>query len=298
MKFAANILLILLLNNICQAQVILRFQPQITSNASTLGDLLRVTNDEHHWANLSLQSQPISGEVISKDKIIDWMQQQLGTIEYQWQGKTQTQVRALIKTPADKLIKKAQTALVQQLERRYKHVEVKPLTTLKDSQYSLESYKVEMNIGNTVARRVRLWLTNDQQRIPVWFKVKAFAQVLVATHDLAADSPIPKEAFLLQERDIAGLNDLPAQTIPDKKILKTAIERDSILLSTQLKEAPQVTQGTALKVSIKEHGIMILMDAVALTDGYLGQTITVKNPLTNKTLTARVSGVQQAEVRS
>jgi|GEM_PF-6946646 len=40
------------------------------------------------------------------------------------------------------------------------------------------------------------------------------------------------------------------------------------------------------------------MDAQALTDGQLGQSVIVKNPHNNKTFSAIVSGDKLAEIRS
>lgn len=292
------ILLLILLNSTCHAQVTLLFQPQIDIKATQLGDVLRIQNDTHHWSALPLQSHPTAGEIITKEKIIAWMRQRLGDFNYQWQGKTQIQVSQLCQSSADALLEKAKTALTAQLRSKYSRIELKPLFHPKDSPFSIDSFETDANTSYPTAKRVCVWLRHDKERIAIWFHVKAYAQVLVANRDLPLHTLIKDNEFSWEERDIAGLNDKPVQSIPTHVWLKSPIVHGKILLADQLRELPLVIQGQAVKVDIHRHRIDVVMDAIALGDGYLGQRITVKNPLNQKTFVAIVSGFQQAEILS
>jgi len=342
MNFAIKPLLIflILINNVCYAQIILRFQPHIDNNATLLGDVLEITNDQHHWSVLPLQSHPTAGSSITKEYIVGWMKQRLGDFSdecaspvgtnigkelrpgipssalrapsphvwgegskeevlcWEWQGKTQIHVKPLRQSSGALLLEKAKTALKSQLGSHYTRVEITPLSNLIDSEYALDQFKTEMTIAYPTAKRVCVWLTHGKKRIAVWFKVSAYARVLVANRDLHYHTLIHSDAFSWHERDIAGLNDQPAQSLPENFWLKSSIERDKILLANQLKEPPLVIQGQHINVSVHNHSITVVIDGVALGDGYLGQTVTVKNPLNQKTFVAIVSGLQQAEITS
>ena len=300
MKSVINLLLLIGLNATCLAQVTLRFQPQIDIKATTLGDVLSIQNDTHHWSALPLQSHPTEGEIISKEKIIAWMRQRVSEFNWQWQGKTRIQVNQLNQSSGDSLLEKAKTALIIQLGSKYSRVELKPLSHPKNSAYSIDSFETDANISYPTAKRVCVWLRHDKQRIAVWFHVSAYAQVLVANRDVTFHTLIQDNVFSWRERNIAGLTDKPAQSIPKHVWLKSPIAKGKILLAGQLRELPLVIQGQSVKVDIHNHShsIAVVMDAIALGDGYLGQKITVKNPRNQKTFIAIVSGFQQAEILS
>lgn len=299
MKFAIKSLLALLLfNSLCYAKAILRFQPAIDVNASRLGDLISITNDKQHWSMLPLQSHPIAGEIITSDAIVNWMKHQVGNIDIIWHGKKNTLVQTLKSITGSALLEKAKTALASKLKPQYSEIEITPLSLLKDSDYSLDSFKADVTPSYPAPKRLCVWLINDKQRIPVWFKIKAYAMVFVANHDLGYDQPIQKTVFSIKKRDIAGLNALPVQSLPDNTWLKSSIKHGQILLTKQLKKAPLIIHGQVIKVSIQNNTITITMDALAVTDGYLGETITVKNTLTQQSFNAIVKSDHKAEVLS
>lgn len=303
MKFVLKPLLILLLlsTNLCFAQVILRFQPHIDTQALVLGDLLQIENDEQHWADLPLQSHPTPGEIIAKDTLLEWLKPHLEKVDIAWQGKTHIQVKQSKQSSQKMLIEKAKAALMNQLAPHYLRVEMKAISNLKDSEYALDALKAEPIVSFPTPKRVCVWLTpkrHHNQRIAVWFKVHAYARVLVANRHVRYNTPLSSDAFVLKERDIAGLNGQPIHDLPQAAWLKSSIEPDGILLENQLKKPPLVVKGQPVKVELHHHQITIVMDAVALSDGDLGETITVKNPLNHKTFVVRISGFQQAEMTS
>lgn len=288
----------LILNNSCNAQLILRFQSQINTHASKLGDVLQMENANPHWADLPLQSTPLAGERITQDRLIKWMTQQLGEFSWEWQGKTQIQVQQVVESTADALMDKAKTALIKMLEPHYTRIDIQAISELKDSEYNQEEFKTEIRLTFPTNQRVCVWLIHKHQRIAVWFTVKSYAKVLIASHDLTADSAVQKETFTWHERNIAGLNALPVSSFPKNRVLKSAISTGGILLESHLKEPPPIARGQRIKVTVRDHGVTLIMDAIALTEGYIGQKVTVKNPATSKSIIARVSGRQQAEVSS
>ena len=293
MKFVIKIGLVLLLNNLCYAQVILRFQPKINEKATRLGDVLVI---EKKWTNIPLDSHPTPGEIITKTKIIDWMTERVGPFKAEWHGKTQIKVKQSSQSSGKLLVEKAKAALIQKLEARYLRVEVTPLSHLQNSEYAPNEFKTKIHLTFPTSKRVCVWLVHDKTRIAVWFKVRAYSNVLIANHRIHYNTPLEPSTFSMKERNIAGLNSPPAVTLPQPIWLKSSIERNSILLKSQLKTPPLVVNGQRIKVATHNHSITIVMDAIALADGYFGETITVKNPLNHQTFVARINGFQQAEI--
>jgi flagella basal body P-ring formation protein FlgA len=78
-------------------------------------------------------------------------------------------------------------------------------------------------------------------------------------------------------------------------MINTSMTRNSILMSKTLQSPLLVTQGNPVKVTLHHHGITLVTDAIALGEGSLGQIILMKNPNTQQTFAARISGFQQAE---
>ena len=299
MKFGIKCLLaLILLNNLCYAKIVMRFQPIIDVTASQLGDLIIIKNDEHHWSKLSLQSHPIPGEIITKDTIIRWITAQKGNVSVIWQGKKSTVVHALKSTSASALLEKARTALSHQLRSQYSQIEITPSSLVKNSHYSLDSFRVDVTTPYPVPKRLCVWLINDKQRIAIWFKIKAYAPVLVANRDVGYDKPIQKTAFSIKTRNIAGLKASPVQSFPDNFWLKSSIKQGQILLTKQLKKTPLIIHGQFIKVSVQKNRLTVAMTALAITDGYLGETITVKNTVTQQSFNAIVRGAKHAEILS
>ena len=286
-------LFLLFISHGCHAQMApcsIRFKPHVYTTANHLGDLLQIADS----AEISLQSHPTAGEWITKEKIMAWMPSVLS--QCRWQGKTRIQVEQVTQSSGERLLEKATTALRNQLLSKYTRVDIKPLSTLKDSEYNIETFEIKMHITYPVAKRVCVWVIHDHKRVPVWFRVRAYARVLVASHNMNYHTLITSEAFSSQVRNIAGLRDKPAQMIPTRNWLTSSIKRNHILAANELSELPLVLQGQDVKVRVQNHGIAIAMNAIAMGDGYLGQSITVKNPLNQKTFVVVIRGPQEAEV--
>lgn len=294
--------LVLLLSILCplaRAEVTLRFQPIITPAASRLGDLLVIEKDTHHWSRLPLESHPLAGEIIRQEAIMAWMSNRFGPFKAHWDGKTHVVVKQVIQTTGKALVEKAQTSLIHQLQPHYTRVEVTPLSRIKDREYALDAFSTDNKQTFPTPKRVCVWLVHKNHKTPriaVWFRVRAYAPVWVAKRDLRANTILHPDALIKTERNIAGLRAPPAQSVPNAHWLKSPLARKAILLESQLKAAPLVTHGQRLNVFTHHHGITVVMKAIALSDGYLGDTIAVKNPMNQKPFSATIKGFQQAEI--
>ncbi len=299
MKFAIKLLIaFILFNNLCYAEVILRFQSKIESKANTLGDVLYIENDTAHWSKLPLQSNPTPGQWITQDAIISWMNQKIGHFEWKWQGATKTQVKQSIQSSSQDLLLKAKTELIKKLGSKYSRVEVTALSKPKDSEFALDTFKARFKTSYPSPKRVCVWLTHDKKQIPIWFKVHAFEPTLTAKKNLSPHTLIRENDFYVKERNIAGLKSQPIKKLAKNSWLKTSIEQGKILLAEQVTEAPLVVNGQSVKVTTHQNNITIIMEGIALEDGFRGTTIKIKNPINQQSFDAQITGPQQAEVRS
>lgn len=298
MKFVINpmIIILILFHGMCHAETVLRFKAQITTGAHRLGDLLLIKEDKEKWSDLPLSSHPTSGEWVTKDKILDWMSQRLGKFTASWQGKTRVRVSHSTLTSGQALQDKAKARIISKLHSQYQRLEIEPLSKVKSSTIPLDNFTAKTSLSFPVAKRVCVWLNNGKQHIPIWFRVRAYAHVWVANDNMSYNTPIIKTAFSWKERNIAGLISPPAQWLPDNAWLKSTIEADKILLSNQIREAPVIIHGQTIKVYFQSNKIRLVMDAIALADGNMGQMIRVKNIRNQKSFDAKVIGIQQAEV--
>lgn len=298
MKFVINpmIIILILFHGICHAETVLRFKTKITTDANRLGDLLLIKEDKEKWSDLPLSSQPTADEWVTKDKILDWMTQRLGKFTSSWKGKTRVRVTQSAQTSGQALQDKAKALLISKLHAQYQRLVIEPLSKVKSSTIPLDSFTAKTNLRFPIAKRVCVWLNNGKQHIPVWFRVRAYAHVWVANHNMSYNTPIIKTAFSWKERNIAGLISPPAQRLPDNAWLQSTLEANKILLANQTKEAPVIIHGQTVKVHFHSNQISLVMDAIALADGSIGQTIRVKNIRNHKSFDAKVTGILQTEV--
>ena len=296
MKFAIKLLLLLAIFQV-KAESSVRFQTHISPQAQSVGDVLLITPDKKHWSTIKLDSAPKDGEHIKKQQMMDWLQHQVGSLQYHWQGKTTAIVHQKNISKAVDLLNKAKTALDAQLKSQgYTKVLLNSKTVLKDSNISLSDFIVELPQHHPVAKRVCVRLKYQKHSIPVWFSVKAYQSVLVAQHKIKSHTLAHQDHFALEKRNIAGLKSSPLTEYPKTLWVNQTLDKDQILTQDTLSIQPAIIQGQKVKVSVQQDSITITTEAVAQSDGYIGQSIRMKNLQTNKYFVAMVTGKNQAEI--
>lgn len=297
MKFVINLLLMLLISNCLNAaQTAIGFHAHIDEKAARLGDIVFLTPDTEHWAQYALPGHPRSDTWLTKEGILSWMHTQGMDCDCLWQGVHRAKVAASTTTKGQALIDKAQQALEQKLSPDYLRVAIEPVSKVLDSAYALDAYTPELSVSYPVKKRVCVWLKHPHKDIPIWFRVSAYAKVLVAEHALKAHAAIPADAVHLKVRNIAGLRGIPLSSIPDAAWTSTPVSEHSVLVRHQLKPEPLVKKGQLIQVECAQNTIHLTLDAMAQEDGALHQRIVVKNPKNQHTLMATVTGADRAEV--
>lgn len=291
----AAIILLLTLTHLTYAKMSVRFQPQITSQAQTIGNLLMINNDRHNWSTLPLASHPVAGEWLTRDTVLAWLTHQTGYTAWQWQGKTRIQVKTPSTTSGLALQERAKTALIKQLGNSYQRIEVNPLSTINNSDYPLDSFTTHINLSWPIAKRVVVWLTNDKEKIAVWFRIKAYHQVMMAKDVIPAGKPLMTSMFYHKIANIAGYPLPPVTRLPANYGLTTKLQKDAILFNNQLKSMPLVHKGQTISVCFHHNSVNIFMDGIALEDADLHQIITIKNPQNQQIFSAKITDIKHAE---
>jgi flagella basal body P-ring formation protein FlgA len=298
MKFVINALL-LLMTMTTEAQVTLRFQSHITDEAKVLGDLLIIAPEEQKLAQLPLDSHPKAHTQLDKKQLMAWLQTQAKDLDYQWQGKNTAFIEPSAQTSGQALQDKAQAALIAQLNQYpWTHLEVITKAKPPTSSIALDRLQVQITNRYPPLKQIGVRLNDKNHSIPVWFKVKAYQKVLVAKQDLSSRTLISHLDFELQDRDIAGLKGKPYQELPQELWLTKGMKHQAILTEEEVSPRPQVLKGQSVHIKIISQGLSITTDAIAEQDGYLGQTIKMKNAQNKDYFTALITATNQAEVRA
>ncbi|KGP63291.1 hypothetical protein EP47_09165 [Legionella norrlandica] len=297
MKYLVKLLIPMSLTVHGNTQVVMRFQPHITPHARLLGDIVLISEENEHWMAIPLASQPKAGEQISKKQIIQWLIRKNGQFTYLWRGKNRALIQQSILTKGNDLINKAESTLKQQLLQRYESVELTVKTKVKNTEFPLSSYRVDLPKNDPPARQICVRLNHDNHSIPVWFTIKTYQKVLVAKYKIKTYTPAHESHFVLQKRNIAGLRSKPLTELPPKSWLKNSINKNQILTQDDLIKIPQIIKGQSVEVTVQHKGISLSIEAIAQSNGYKGQLIRMLNPASHKFFIAQITAPNKAEIK-
>lgn len=289
------VIMALMITHLAHANISIRFQPRIKNDAKTLGDIVIISNDTHHWSTLTLASHPLAGEWITRDTLLTWLTDITGHKSWQWQGKTRIRVNIPKTTSGLSLEDKAKTALIEQLSHTYQKIMVTSVSTIKNNHDPIESFKPYIKLSWPVAKRVVVWLKNDKQQIAVWFKVQAYYPVLVANNTIPAHRLLINTMFHQKINNIAGFTAAPITTLPSHCWLTTKLLKDAVLLDNQLADIPLIHKNQTIKVRFNRNNVSIFMDGIAQEDANINQIIPIINPQNKHIIRAKIISSKQAE---
>ncbi|MBV9506588.1 MAG: flagellar basal body P-ring formation protein FlgA [Acidobacteriia bacterium] len=135
---------------------------------------------------------------------------------------------------------------------------------------------------------------------PVWARVvvRVSAQRIVAVEDLAPGRPIRAEMVRQETHDeFPGSKDL-AQSADQVigRCPRTTIRSGSVIHTAQLDTPKDVLAGETVEVDVWNGSAHLKLDARAEGSGVIGQTIPVRNPLSQKRFLARVDAKGKVSV--
>lgn len=163
--------------------------------------------------------------------------------------------------------------------------------------------ELEMSIpGDRVAGRVSI---RARCRTPVSWGVYLTAQVDVVVPVVTVARPVPRGSVLrpadlaVAPQNLAGLRPGHLSSLEDAlgMAARTGLRADAVLYQHQLAAPKLVSRGDTVVLSTRRGVVTVTTQAVALADGVYGEAIEVRNPRSERTVTAWVTGRGTVAVR-
>lgn len=129
-------------------------------------------------------------------------------------------------------------------------------------------------------------------------QVRLFRQIIVATRPLKRDTVLGPVDVALIEQDVGPLSRgylTSAEQAIGKKLTRP-LQADQVLTPASLQLAESVRRGDQVVISARSGTITVRMPGEALSDGTLGEQISVRNQGSQRVVRARVIGPGQVEV--
>jgi flagella basal body P-ring formation protein FlgA len=152
------------------------------------------------------------------------------------------------------------------------------------------------------AGRVSAWVDvavdgRTYQAVPATFGLRAYAPVLVTRRALRPGEPLAAAYFEVREAQVAGQAAPPLDTATDLATLRLTrpLAAGAMLTARHVQRAPAVLRDQDVRVQAELGGIAVQAVGVALKDGATGDVIRVRNPASNQTYAARVTGAGNVE---
>jgi flagella basal body P-ring formation protein FlgA len=199
----------------------------------------------------------------------------------------------------------AHEALQRALAERYARFELEPLGG-EGRAVSVPHGRLELHArlpGLAPAPgRVTAWVDvevdgRSYQAIPASFELRAYAPALFARRALAPGAALAPADFEPREAQVAGqaapLVDAGAELGALR--LKRPLAPGAALTARHVQRAPAVRRDQDVRVQAELGGVAVQTVAVALKDGAAGEVIRVRNPASNQTYAARVTGAGTVE---
>lgn len=134
----------------------------------------------------------------------------------------------------------------------------------------------------------------------LWVRGKAglFRQVAVATRQIYFGERVQKGDFTMMERDVTFARDASAS---ENEIVgrraKQVIAAQDILFKGMLEREKALSRGDAVKVAMSENEWEVSVTGIAEQDGFVGDTVKVRNPKTQQLIVATVVGRGEARAQ-
>lgn len=188
----------------------------------------------------------------------------------------------------------------------YEDVNVSVLNMPILSLYSKNGvYKVVVSKGNNGLnqrefRQVRI-LKNGMpvKTFGVPLEIKAYKYVLCANDTITKESPISYNNVYVKRVNVSKFQDnvLDKKSLNGEIIANKMFRRDEILDKRFVKYKPDISKNDKIEVIFKNsNGLFISIDAIALTNGNIGDLVNVKNSVYNKIYTGKVVSKNRVQI--
>lgn len=188
----------------------------------------------------------------------------------------------------------------------YEDVNISVLNMPILSLYSKNgAFKVVVSKGNNGLnqrefRQIRI-LKNGMpvKTFGVPLEIKAYKYVLCANDTITKESPISYNNVYIKRVNVSKLQDnvLDKKSLNGEIIANKMFRRDEIIDKRFVKYKPDISKNDKIEVVFKNsNGLFISVDAIALTNGNIGDLVNVKNSVYNKIYTGKVVSKNRVQI--
>lgn len=207
----------------------------------------------------------------------------------------------------DDIEKQVVSSVVRELNAKgYEDVTVGVLNMPILSLYSKNgTFKVVVSKGNNGLnqrefRQVRI-LKNGMpvKTFGVPLEIKAYKYVLCANDTITKESPISYNNVYIKRVNVSKFQDnvLDKKSLTGDIIANKMFRKDEIIDKRFVKYKPIVSKNDKIEVVFKNsNGLFISVDAIALTNGNIGDLVNVKNIVYNKIYTGKVVSKNRVQI--
>jgi flagella basal body P-ring formation protein FlgA len=165
-------------------------------------------------------------------------------------------------------------------------------------------YVPEGNVSFTAKPSMDKFMARDLEKVSVYVNdqfvksfnapvvIKAYENVLVATGFINIGQPINSNVATAKRIEISNILDYPlrADALGKEMMAKKAFREGEVLDKRFVKLRPEVVRNATVTVVFKSNNLSIVIDARALSDGVIGESICLMNKNYNKVYTGKVIG--------
>jgi flagella basal body P-ring formation protein FlgA len=179
----------------------------------------------------------------------------------------------------------AQQHLNNWLSERYQEFSTKPVGQYDDLHLPAGSVTIEAEVGRRdgISKRMCVWVDllvkgAHYSTLPVWFKVKAEAEVYVLRRDHTAGTPVIPEMLQINRRDIAAVAGVAVAelTAIEGQRLVRDLPSGAVLTEADIQPMPDITKGQRVRIQASVGKVTLFATARALEDGNRGDPIRVE----------------------
>ncbi|HHU51965.1 MAG TPA: flagellar basal body P-ring formation protein FlgA [Firmicutes bacterium] len=145
--------------------------------------------------------------------------------------------------------------------------------------------------------RVIVALNGKEVRtVPVTVRLHIKAHVLVAKRPLGKFETIFSEDLTTELREVRPGEEVARLPEPGKYRVTRALRQGEVVKRKDLQLVPEVVKGSKVGLTVNSGSLRLSLVGLAVEDGWLGDTIRVKNIDSNQIIMAKVTGAGQVEV--
>jgi len=143
-------------------------------------------------------------------------------------------------------------------------------------------------------------LVNDNfvQRVGLSGWIDRFEDIVCAARPLSRNHIVSRHDVLLNARNVSKIKDMYYTRVADVlgKQIKRKVGNGAIIFSSLIETPPLIYKGDKVTIIAESNTLIVKTMGIALSDGYAGEQIRVKNTMSNKVIQASVVNANTVKV--